>query len=100
MPPTIINSKASNWVDRGEPPHPTITRILGRFLDRHPGTAPAWFQEQAETIVGMVAADATEVHVASFLRTLLTADSPWRSSGQRADAGLAESLARESVAHA
>jgi hypothetical protein len=33
-----------------------------------------------DTIVGMVAADATEVHVAGFLRTLLTATSPSRDS--------------------
>jgi hypothetical protein len=80
MPPTIIRSKASNWVDRGAPPHPTIERVLSRFLERNPSDAPAWFREQSDTIVGMVAADATEVHVAGFLRTLLTDETPPRDS--------------------
>lgn len=80
MPPTIINRKASNWVDRGEPPHPAIERVLGRLLDRNPETDSTWFREQSETIVGMVAADATEVHVAGFLRTLFTEASPPRDA--------------------
>ncbi len=70
--PTIISPKASNWVDRGEPPHATIQRVLARFLERNPATDPAWFRQQSDTIVGMVAADATEVHVAGFLRSLVT----------------------------
>jgi len=80
MPPTIISRNASNWVDRGESPHRTIERVLGRFLDENPLDRAVWFREQSETIVGMVAADATEVHVAGFLRTLLTAESPPRDS--------------------
>lgn len=28
MPPTIISKKASNWVDRGESPVPTLRRVL------------------------------------------------------------------------
>ena len=76
MPPTIISKKASNWVDRGEPPHPTVERVLGRLLGRDRMTDPVWFREQSETIVGMVAADATEVHVAGYLRTLLAPTSP------------------------
>jgi hypothetical protein len=80
MPPTIISKKASNWVDRGEPAHATVERVLSRFLGQHVAERPSWFHEQSETIVGMVAADATEVHVAGFLRTLLTAESPPRDS--------------------
>lgn len=80
MPPTIISRKASNWVDRGEAPHATIERVLGRLLDRAPQTAPAWFRAQSQSIVGMVAADATEVHVAGFLRTLLADDAPPRDA--------------------
>lgn len=80
MPPTIINRKASNWVDRGAPPHPTIERVLSRFLERNTFDDPEWFREQSETIVGMVAADATEVHVAGFLRTLITPDTPPRDT--------------------
>ena len=80
MPHTLISKKASNWVDRGEPPHPTIERVLGRFLDRNPTSDPRWFRGQSELIVGMVAADASEVHVAGFLASLLTSTSPQRDS--------------------
>ena len=89
MPPTIVSSKASNWVDRGEAPHATIERVLGRLLDRDPGTAPEWFRAHSHTIVGMVAADATEVHVAGFLRTLLSADSPPRDAATLRTAAIA-----------
>jgi hypothetical protein len=76
MSPTIISKNASNWVDRGDPPHPTIERILGRFLQQNPAHNRVWFREQAEIIVGMVAADATEVHLVGYLRTLLPYDEP------------------------
>ena len=60
MPPTIISRKASNWVDRGEPARFTITRVLSRFLNQNPADRRDWFDEQAEIIQAMVAADATE----------------------------------------
>jgi hypothetical protein len=71
MAPTIISSKASNWVDRGEPARFTLTRVLSRFLNQNPADRRDWFDEQAEIIQAMVAADATEVHLAGYLRTLL-----------------------------
>ena len=71
MPPTIISKKASNWVDRGDPANPTIERILGRFLDRNPADELEWFHEESRILAGMVEADATEVHVARYIRTLL-----------------------------
>jgi len=71
MAPTIISSKASNWVDRGESPHTTIERVLVRFLKRDPIAHRAWLREQADIVTGMVEADATEVHLAGYLRTLL-----------------------------
>lgn len=77
---TLINKKAGNWVDRGEPPHRTIERVIGRLLDRNPDDAPAWFREQANVVVGMVDADASEVHVAAFLRTLVVPPSPERDA--------------------
>lgn len=80
MPHTLISKKASNWVDRGEPPHPAIERVLARLLDRNVDTDPGWFREQAESIIGMVHADATEVHVVGFLRTLFTPTTPPRDS--------------------
>jgi len=33
MPPTIISKKASNWVDRGESPVPTMRRVLDPFFE-------------------------------------------------------------------
>ena len=71
MPPTIISKKASNWVDRGEAPSATITRVLARFLNENSANRPEWFREHTEIIRAMVAADATEVHLAGYLRTLL-----------------------------
>ena len=76
MPPTILNKKSSNWVDRGDPPNAVIQRVLERFLGQPAISHSAWFQEQSDILVGMVAADATEVHVAGFLRTLLGPTSP------------------------
>ena len=70
MPPTIIYEKASNWVDRGEPPDATIARVLGRFFDRNPNEHASWIAEHSTILVGMVAADATEVHLARYLRAL------------------------------
>lgn len=81
MRPTIISKHASNWVDRGEPPRATIERILGKFLDRNPAAELEWFREQADIITGMVAADATEVHLVGYLRTLVAYREPTRDTG-------------------
>lgn len=70
MPPTIIYKKASNWVDRGEPPHPTLRRVLGRFFERRAPSDDGWLEDVANTVLGMVAADATEVHIAGYLRSI------------------------------
>jgi hypothetical protein len=71
LKPTILSRKASNWVDRGEPPNPTLRRVLEFFFERHgPDDAP-WLEEQANIILGMVAADATEVHIAGYLRSVV-----------------------------
>lgn len=67
MPPTIISKKASNWVDRGEPPNPALRRVLGYFSERFEPSDEPWLEEHAVAIIGMVEADATEVHVAGYL---------------------------------
>jgi hypothetical protein len=69
--PTIISRKASNWVDRGEPSIPVLTRVLAHFFERFDEADQPWLREHAETIVGMVAADATEVHIAGYLRSVV-----------------------------
>jgi hypothetical protein len=66
----MISDKASNWVDRGEPPEPTVKRILSFYLHLEPAASDADLSEYAGTIRGMTEADATEVHIASYLRTL------------------------------
>ena len=70
MKPTIISSKASNWVDQGHPPQRVIRRVLAFLFNRHTPEDEPWLESHANTIVGMVAADATEVHVANYLRSL------------------------------
>ena len=71
MPPTIIAKNAGNWVDRGEPANPTLRRVLAHFFGRHaPGDEP-WLEEHANIVAGMVAADASEVHIAAYLRSVV-----------------------------
>jgi hypothetical protein len=70
MKPTIISAHASNWVDRGEPPNRVLRRVLGRFFQRLEPADEPWLEEHANVVVGMVAADATEVHIAGYLRHL------------------------------
>ena len=70
MKPTIISKKASNWVDRGERPNPTLQRVLEFFVERHGPDDTPWLEEQANIILGMVTADATEVHIAGYLRSV------------------------------
>ena len=71
MPPTIISKKAGNWVDRGEPPNPTLRRVLAHFFERDIDSDREWLDEIANTVVGMVAADATEIHIAAYLRSIV-----------------------------
>ena len=47
MPPTIISRKASNWVDRGEPPNPKLRRVLGHFFERVDEADAPWMEEHA-----------------------------------------------------
>jgi hypothetical protein len=68
---TLTSSKASNWVDRGEPPNPTLRRILAHFFERRDPADEAWLEEHAVIILGMVAADATEIHIAGYLRSVV-----------------------------
>ena len=78
----MINTKASNWVDRGEPPEPTLTRVLASYLELGPPENEARLREYAGAVRGMAEADATEVNIAGYLRTLesvhLTAEHPAR----------------------
>src|SRR5437867_256604 len=61
-------SRASNWVDRQEPLEERLATVLAHFLSRQP--SDQLVAEAALTIRGMVDADATEVHIATFLAEL------------------------------
>jgi len=66
----MINRKASNWVDRGEPPEPTLTRVLASYLELESAANQKRLRGYAEAVRGMAEADATEVNIAGYLRTL------------------------------
>ena len=70
MPPTIIAKNAGNWVDRGEPANRKLRQVLAHFYNRHAPEDDSWLDEHANIIAGMVAADATEVHIAAYLRSV------------------------------
>jgi hypothetical protein len=78
----MINTKASNWVDRGEPPEPTLARVLASYLELEPAANEGRLGEYAGAVRGMAEADATEVNIAGYLRTLesthLAAEHPAR----------------------
>lgn len=58
-------------MDRGEAPEPTLRRILAFYFGRHDPADGPWLAGHAAAIRGMVEADATEVHVASYLYGVL-----------------------------
>lgn len=68
--PTLISRKAGNWVDLGEPSLPKIRIILAHFYDWHEDADVTHLEEVAATVTAMVAADATDIQVASYLRSV------------------------------
>lgn len=79
----MISEQASNWVDRGEPAEPKITKTLRHFLGFDVAVEQSQLEEYAATLVSMVAADASEVQVASFLGHLEEQHGLERSSARR-----------------
>lgn len=63
----MIFNGASNWVDRGEPAESKIVKALRHFFGFEAPLQDEHLQEYAGTLVGMVAADASEVQVAAYL---------------------------------
>src|SRR5437764_4340475 len=84
MKPTLISSKAANWVDQGHPPHRVMRRVLAYLLDRHADDDAAWLDDHANTIVGMVAAEANEVEVANYVRSVARGQPGGRDLGENA----------------
>lgn len=74
--PTLIYKNASNWVDRGEAPNATLRRILAHFFERFDADDEAWLEEHAVIVFGMVGADATEVHIAGYLKSVVRETGP------------------------
>lgn len=62
--------RLSNWVDRGEPPHRQLTRVLVRFLGLDPKADASTLAAHCETILAFVAADGSEVQLADYLAEL------------------------------
>jgi len=68
--PTITSRHAGNWVDRGAPAEPVLRRILAHLFDRHDLADGPWLDEHARAVLGMVAADASEVQLTGYLRSV------------------------------
>ena len=64
----MTSKQASNWVDRGAPAVPEIERTLRFFYDRHDPVDAPRLQDAAQMLFGMVAADASEVQIAGYLK--------------------------------
>jgi hypothetical protein len=65
-------AKAGNWVDRGESPATKVSQIIAYFLgEPDAATQPEpWLTDAVSDMVGMVSANASEVELAKYLRSL------------------------------
>ena len=66
----MSNPNASNWVDRGLPSERKLARCLAAYLGQEVTGSETTLAQQANTLAAMVAADASEVQVAAYLRSL------------------------------
>ena len=64
----MTSSKAGNWVDRGGPPAPEVQKTVAFFFNRHEVSDEGWLRDAAQTIVGMVEADASDILIAGYLK--------------------------------
>jgi len=68
----LHSSSASNWVDRGDAADRKVRQIVAQFIgdaDAAKSRAP-WLTDAVRDLGGMVLADASEVQLAGYLRTL------------------------------
>ena len=65
-------NNASNWVDRGAPPEAKLGHVLAHYLGRPElaSAPPPWFDQAVLDVIGMVAADVSEVELAAYVRAL------------------------------
>jgi len=66
----MTNPRASNWVDRGLPPDRKLARCLAAYLNVDFRKHEPVLRAHATTMAHMVAADASEVQVTSYLRSV------------------------------
>ena len=66
----MTNPNASNWIYRGDPAERKLARCLAAYLGRDVAGSEVTLAQQAATLAAMVAADASEVQVTSYLRSL------------------------------
>lgn len=67
---TLTSKQAGNWVDRGASALPVMQRCLEFFFERHDPADQAWLRRAAEDVYGMVAADATDIQIAGYLKSV------------------------------
>lgn len=67
---SLTSSKASNWVDRGKPALPVMERVLTFFFQCHDPADQPWLKATAESVHGMVAADASDIQIAGYLKSV------------------------------
>ncbi len=86
----LSSKKASNWVDRGEPAEPKLRQTLAHYFGCPEAAKepPDWLTQAVADVVGMVAADASEVQLAAHVRALAAARgrTPEEARGARAAA--------------
>lgn len=61
----------SSWVDRGESAIPKLQLALAHFFERFDEADTPFLDEHATIVFGMVAADATDVQIAMYLRGIV-----------------------------
>jgi erythromycin esterase-like protein len=66
----MITPNASNWVLRGDSPNPALSRVLSSYLHLDPASASRELQDYTAAVRDMAEADATEVQLAGYLRSL------------------------------
>jgi hypothetical protein len=64
----LTHPTASNWVDRGQPPEPELTRVLAHYLDLGGQADDPRLRPHVDAIRGLVEGDATEVQLAGYLK--------------------------------
>lgn len=67
---SLTSSKASNWVDRGASPIPMLEQTIAHFFDWHDEAQREKKEQAARDVLGMVHADATDLQIAGYLKSL------------------------------